>query len=144
MQQISSSGNLKPREGPCRADRVWFWRKARKHLAWKNNHLDIYKWKFASFWTQTLYIPLQVSYTSNTPTDFGLLLQNSHNSTGMTLQHVVSWGPLHPCRESFTFRVWHFVPMWTCDLMRLGIHRLRQSRDCTVLPCSLMKYKVSL
>lgn len=29
---------------------------------------------------QTLYIPLQVSDTSNTPTDFGLLLQNSHNT----------------------------------------------------------------
>lgn len=59
----------------------------RRHFAGKNSHLEIYSFKFPSFQTQTSCIPLQVSRTSNTPTDFGLLLQNSHTTTGMTLQY---------------------------------------------------------
>lgn len=56
----------------------------RRDLAGKNNHLEIYNCTFSSFQAQTSCIPLQLSCTSNTPPDFGLLLQNSHSTTGVT------------------------------------------------------------
>lgn len=103
----------------------------RIHLAGKNNHLEIYNCKFSSFQTQTSCIPLQVSCTSNTPTDFGLLLQNSHTTMGVTLQYfevlyIHAENLLHLDSDILSLH----------DYTRVGIEQPGAAGNCPVHWCS--------
>lgn len=114
---------------------LFFQRKTRRHLPWNNNSPEIYNFKFPSFQTQTLYTPLQVSNTSNTPTDFGLRLQ-TFTTPQPQLYGVLYLEALYICAASPLH--WHQTVFCPCTSLRL-----LWSTDCTELPCSPMEYRGS-